>query len=680
MTNSAISTWTGSLGLPRFDVISSEDFETAFEDALAEDRAEIDAIANSIDAPTFDNTVTALELSGETLNRTASLFFNLTGTVSDETLRRLEREIGPQLSRHASETAANAKLFARIDVLWERRDDLAITTEQARVLEKHWKGFVRGGARLQGEAQKRFGAINARLAELGTAFAQNILADERDWMLVLESENQLAGLPPFLRDAMASAASERGHEGKHAVTLSRSIIEPFLTFSADPDLRAEAFAAWQARGENGGNTDNRANIAEVVALRQEKAQILGYETFAAFKLEDQMAKEPDAVMELLEKVWEKAVAKAGLEEAELSALAASEGINTAIRPADWRYYAEKLRAKTYSYDEVELKPYLSLDAIIAAAFDVANRLFGVRFEEREGIATYHDDVRVFECLDADGRHRATFLADYFARTSKRSGAWMSGFQGQHKLDDGQAPIIVNVMNFAKAPGGQPTLLSMDDARTLFHEFGHALHGMLSDVTYPSVAGTSVARDFVELPSQLYEHWLTVPEILSKHARHVETGEPIPQALLDKVLAARSFNAGFGAVEFTASALVDMAFHTGPMGGKDDPVAFEHSVLERIGMPAAIAMRHRTPHFAHVFSGDGYSAGYYSYMWSEVLDADAFTAFEETGNVFDKDTATKLRKHIYSAGGSVDAAETYQAFRGKMPGVEAMIEKRGLVVT
>lgn len=677
MTNSAIFNWAGPLGLPKFDTISSQDFETAFDEALAEDRAEIDAIAEAQDAPTFENTITALELSGDKLNRTASLFFNLTGTVSDEVLRGLEQKIGPALSHHASKTAANTTLFARIDALWARRDEMAITTEQKRVLEKHWKGFVRGGAKLKGAAQTRFAAINARLAELGTAFSQNILADERDWILVLDSEEQLTGLPAFLRNAMASAASERGHEGKHAVTLSRSIIEPFLTFSADAGLRGQAFAAWQARGQNEGPTDNREIVAEIVALRQEKAELLGYENFASFKLENQMAKEPYAVMELLEKVWEKAVAKAEAEEAELSNLAASEGGNTTIRPADWRYWAEKLRAKTYAYDEAELKPYLSLEAIIEAAFHVAERLFGVRFEERKGITAYHKDVRVFECLDADGSHRATFLADYFARTSKRSGAWMSAFQGQHKLGGGQAPIIVNVMNFAKAPEGHPTLLSMDDARTLFHEFGHALHGMLSDVTYPSVAGTSVARDFVELPSQLYEHWLTVPEILTKHARHVETGEPIPQKLLDKVLSAKSFNAGFGAVEFTASALVDMAFHTGSMDGKHDALAYEQSVLERIGMPNAIAMRHRTPHFAHVFSGDGYSAGYYSYMWSEVLDADAFTAFEETGDVFDPKMAAKLRQHIYSAGGTIDPAETYCAFRGRMPGIDAMIEKRGL---
>ncbi|MEM1316992.1 MAG: M3 family metallopeptidase, partial [Pseudomonadota bacterium] len=426
-------------------------------------------------------------------------------------------------------------------------------------------------------------------------------------------------------------------------------------------------------------------VQEIVRLRAEKAALLGYETFAHFKLENQMAKEPGAVIELLETVWEKAVDKAAAEEQVLAERIAATGANHDVKPWDWRYFSEQVRAETYAYDEAELKPYLALDNVIAAAFDVATRLFGITMEERKDLKAYHPDVRVFEVKNADGSHRAVFLGDYFARPSKRSGAWMSGFRSQHKLTlpdgtEGSAPIIVNVMNFAKAPAGQATLLSMDDARTLFHEFGHALHGLLSNVTYPSVSGTSVARDFVELPSQVYEHWFTVPEVLAKHARHVETGEPMPQALLDKVLAALTFNAGFGAVEFTSSALVDMAFHTlsGDDATIDDVLDFEAAQLKRLGMPDAIVMRHATPHFAHVFSGDGYSAGYYSYMWSEVLDADAFAAFEEVKNPFDPALAQRLHDHIYSAGGSIDPEETYKAFRGKMPTVEAMIEKRGLV--
>ena len=676
--NPAVFRWNGPLGLPEFDHIKSGDFAAAFDVAMTEDRSDVDAVADQSSDPSFENTIEKLELSGEKLSKTSAIFWNLMGADSDETLQALERNIAPRLSRHMSETAANKTLFARIDALWQNRADLGLTVEQERVLERHWKGFVRGGAALNGVDQTELAQLNARLAELGASFSQNILADEKDWALLLNDEADLDGLPNSLRQAMAAAAGERGHAGKHAVTLSRSIIEPFLTFSSRRDLREQAFKAWQMRGENGGETDNRDNVREIVSLRQQKAELLGYESFAHFKLQDQMAKEPGAVIDLLDTVWERAVETAKREQEELDTLVAAEGHNHPIAPWDWRYYAEKLRAKKFAFDDAEVKPYFALDAIIAAAFDVANRLFGIIIEERKNLSAYHPDTRIFEVLNADGSHRALFIGDYFARPSKRSGAWMSGFQGQRKLGGNRTPIIVNVMNFAKAPEGQPTLLSGDDARTLFHEFGHALHGILSDVTYPSVSGTSVARDFVELPSQLYEHWLTVPEVLANHARHVETGEPIPQQLLDKVIAATKFNAGFSTVEFTASALVDMEFHRKHVGPVEDVIAMERKTLERIGMPDAIAMRHRTPHFAHVFSGDGYSAGYYSYMWSEVLDADAFAAFEETGEVFNRDMARKLYDHVYSAGGSVDPEDTYMAFRGKMPGVEAMMEKRGLV--
>ncbi len=677
-TNDAIFQWNAALGLPDFKVIQSEDFAAAFDIALVEDRADIDAIADQADTPDFDNTIVALELAGEKLNRVGALFWNLMGADSNDVLRDLERDIAPRLSRHMSQTAANRKLFARIDQLWQKHESLGLNKEQFRVLEKHWQGFTRAGAILDDDGQQKLATINARLAELGAQFAQNILKDEKDWMLPLRDEDELAGLPGFLRDAMRSAASERGLNDAYAVTLARSIIDPFLTFSSRRDLREKAFKAWTARGEGGGETDNKAIVAETVKLRQQKALLLGYDSFAHFKLENMMAKHPDAVNTLLEQVWEKAVEKAGHEQQELEALIAAQGANHGVAPWDWRFYTEQLRTQKFDFDEAELKPYLTLDNVIAAAFDVANRLFGITVRELKGQQAYHPDVRIFEVLNARGDHQAVFLGDYFARPSKRSGAWMSGFQSQHKLGEGQSPIIVNVMNFAKAPKGQATLLSMDDARTLFHEFGHALHGILSNVHYPSVSGTSVARDFVELPSQLYEHWFTQSEVLSKHARHVETGEPIPTKLLDKVLAASKFNAGFNAVEFTASALVDMAFHEAHNEPIEDVIAFEQAQLARLGLPPAITMRHRTPHFAHVFSGDGYSAGYYSYMWSEVLDADAFAAFEETGNIFDADTAKRLHQHIYSAGGSVDAEETWMAFRGKMPTADAMIEKRGLV--
>ncbi len=677
----ALFNWTGPHGLPQFDAVRDEDFGPGFEAALEAHDQEIDAIAGNDQAPTFENTVIALEIAGDELSRISALFWNRAGAHTNNAIQALEREIAPKMSRHYSRIGMNEALFKRIDVLWEKRDSLGLTHEERRVLERHWKGFVRSGAKLAGDRQERLASINEELAGLGATFGQNVLADEKSWKLLLSTHDELAGLPGFLRDAMAGAAREHGEEDKFAVTLSRSIIEPFLTFSDNRDLREQAFKAWAARGENGGETDNREIVRRTLALREEKAGLLGYANFAAYKLDDTMAKTANAVNGLLGQVWEKALQRAGEEEGELADIIAQEGKNHDVLPWDWRHYAEKLRARKFSFSEAELKPYLQLEKIIEACFDVANRLFGIRAVETKGVAAYHPDVRVFEIRNEAGELKAMFLGDYFARPSKRSGAWMSSFQSQHKLPlkngtVGEIPIIYNVCNFAKPAEGKPALLSLDDARTLFHEFGHALHGMLSDVTYPSVSGTGVSRDFVELPSQLYEHWLTVPEILEKYALHYETGAPMPKALLDKVLAAQTFNAGFNTVEFTSSAIVDMAFHT--RGGVADPMAVQAEVLSGLDMPKSIVMRHATPHFQHVFSGDGYSAGYYSYMWSEVLDADAFSAFEETGNAFDGETARRLKENIYSVGGSVDPQEAYLAFRGKMPSPDAMLSKRGLV--
>ncbi|NLR99173.1 M3 family metallopeptidase [Rhizobium sp. P38BS-XIX] len=680
--NPALVEWTGHQGLPRFDAVKDGDFASAFDAALAAHEAEIDAIAGNSEKPTFTNTVTALEIAGDELSRVSALFWNKAGAHTNETIQGLEREIAPKMSRHYSKIGTNAALFSRLDALWEGRDGLGLTLEETRVLERHWKGFVKAGAKLPKAEQERLSAINEKLAGLGAQFGQNVLADEKSWALLLSDEADLAGLPDFLRDAMAAAARERGEEGKYAVTLSRSIIEPFLTSSARRDLREQAFNAWVARGANGGKSDNREIIRETLALRAEKAKLLGYGNFAELKLDNTMAKTPEAVNDLLMTVWKKAAARAAEEEQDIAALIAEEGRNHEVMPWDWRHYAEKIRTRKFDFSETELKPYLQLEKIIAACFDVAGRLFGIKAVEQKGVPAYHPDVRVFEIRDRSDKLVALFLGDYFARSSKRSGAWMSSFQSQHKLplkngDVGELPIIYNVCNFAKPAEGKPALLSLDDARTLFHEFGHALHGMLSNVTYPSVSGTGVSRDFVELPSQLYEHWLTVPAILREYAVHYETGAPIPQALLDKVLAARTFNAGFNTVEFTSSALVDMAFHT--RGAVEDPMAVQGDVLSEIGMPKSIVMRHATPHFQHVFAGDGYSAGYYSYMWSEVLDADAFAAFEETGDAFNADMAAKLKGNIYSVGGSIDPGETYKAFRGKLPSPEAMLKKKGLAV-
>ncbi|RWX75133.1 peptidase M3 [Neorhizobium lilium] len=680
--NPALVKWRGHHGLPQFDQVKDEDFATGFEAALAAHEAEIDAIADHPDEPSFDNTVVAMEVAGDELSRVSALFWNKAGAHTNENIQALEREIAPKMSRHYSKIGMNAALFSRIDRLWETRKDLDLTLEQERVLERHWKGFVRAGAKLPKEQQERLAKINETLAGLGANFGQNVLGDEKAWSLKLTDEADLDGLPPFLLDAMQSAARERGEDGGYMVTLSRSIIEPFLTFSTRRELREQAFRAWIARGANGGERNNLEIVRETLALRAEKAKLLGYENFAAFKLDNTMAKTPETVNELLRSVWDKARRKALEEEASLAGLIAEEGGNHPVMPWDWRHYAEKLRERMFDFSESELKPYLQLEKIIEACFDVANRLFGVTAVEVKNVPAYHPDVRVFEIRDEQGDLKALFLGDYFARSSKRSGAWMSSFQAQHKLPlksglQGELPIIYNVCNFAKPAEGKPALLSLDDARTLFHEFGHGLHGMLSDVTYPSVSGTSVARDFVELPSQLYEHWLTVPEILTKYAVHYQTGEPMPKALLDKVLAARTFNAGFATVEFTSSALVDMAFHTREPA--DSPMDVQEAVLQELGMPQSIVMRHATPHFQHVFSGDGYSAGYYSYMWSEVLDADAFAAFEESGNAFDPVMARKLKNNIYSVGGSIDPEDTYKAFRGKLPDPGAMLKKKGLAM-
>lgn len=673
---SPLTHWTGPHGLPDFTAIKDEDFEPVIRAAFDTHLAEIGAIAADPAEPDFANTIEALERAGKDLSRVSAIFFNRAGSHTNDTIRATERTVSPLYARHRTAIAMNETLFGRVDALWQKREELGLTTEQYRVLERHWKGFVRSGAALTGDDRKRYAEITERLATLGTQFGQNVLKDEADWMLLLEDEADLAGLPGWLVDALASVAEERGHPGKYAVSLSRSIADPFLTWSARRDLREKVYTAWLARGENGGETDNSQVIAETLKLRREQAALLGYPTYAAYKLDDTMAKTPDNVSALLETVWEKGVARANEEAQDIAGLIAEEGRNHAPAKWDWRHYAEKIRQQRFDFSDEDVKPYMQLEKMIEAAFAVATRLFGVTFEEIEGVPLYHPDARLWQVKNPDGSHRALFIGDYFARPSKRSGAWMSGLQSQSKLT-GETPIILNTMNFAKPPKGKPAFLSFDDARTLFHEFGHALHGMLSDVTYPSVSGTSVSRDFVELPSQLYEHWLTVPEVLNSYALHYETGETMPKALLDKVLAAQTFNAGFETVEYTASALVDMAYHASD-NAPEKPLEFEAKVLSDIRIPEAIAMRHRSPHFQHIFAGDGYSAGYYSYMWSEVMDADAFSAFEETGDPFNAEIAQKLKTHIYSSGGTVDPEDAYKAFRGRLPTPDAMLKKRGLV--
>ena len=664
MTNPLLQPWDGPFGLPEFSAIQAEHFRPAFDAALDAHTAEVEAIATNADPATFQNTVEALERTGQMLSRVGAVFWNRASGDTTPQIQEIEREMAPRLSQHFNAINTDPRIFARLDAL---KGTDGLTPEQARVLDLMHRMYVNAGAELDADGKARMGQIMTRLSELGTAFGQNVLKDEADWSMTLGADD-LDGLPAFLVDAAKAEADRRGEEG-WVITLSRSSVEPFLTFSARRDLREKAFRAWADRGE----ATNWPLVQETVHLRQERARLLGHDTFAAYKLADQMAKTPDAVRDLLMAVWGPARAQAGKEAAALQALAADEGQNLDLAPWDWRYYAEKLRKREHDLDEAEIKPYLKLDNVIAAAFDVAGRLFGLSFE-RVDVPLPHPDAMARD-VTRDGQHIGLFVGDYFARPSKRSGAWMSGLRFQQGLWSPGRPVVTNTCNFAK---GDPTLLSWDDARTLFHEFGHGLHGLLSDVTYPFVSGTSVARDFVELPSQLYEHWLAVPEILETHARHVDTGQPMPRALVDRIIGAENFNQGFKTVEFTASALVDLEMHTLADTDGFDAKAFEAKVLADIGMPQAIIMRHRTPHFQHVWTGDGYSAGYYSYMWSEVMDADAFKAFQETGDVFDAATAQRLHDKVYSAGGRELPEDAYTGFRGRLPGVEALLEGRGLL--
>jgi peptidyl-dipeptidase Dcp len=672
MTNPLLQPFDGPFGLPPFAAVQDAHFAPAFDAALAEARARVAAIAADPAPPTFANVIEALELSEGLLERVGGVFWNLAGADTNEAREALERDLAPKLAAYGSEVTMNTGLWARISALWEAREGLDLTDEQMRVLTLYRRRFLRAGAALEGADRERMTAVMERLSVLTTQFSQNVLADERDWSLDLAPAD-LEGLPEFVVASARAAAGERGREG-HVLTLSRSLIVPFLQFSPRRDLREAAYRAWVARGEKGGATDNRAIAREILELRDARARMLGYASFAAYKLEPEMARTPQAVRDLLMQVWVPARAKAEADGAVLAAMLGADGINGELEPWDWRYYAEKRRRAEFDLDEAEIKPFFGLEAMIAAAFDCAARLFGLTFRPLE-VPLYHPDARAWEVLKG-GRHIAVFIGDYFARASKHSGAWMSDFRGQRRLGGDVRPIVVNVCNFARPAAGEAALLSYDDARTLFHEFGHALHGMLSEVTYPSVAGTSVARDFVELPSQLYEHWLEVPQVLETHARHAASGAAMPAALLDRLLKARDFDQGFATVEYLASALVDLAFHEGAPPA--DPMARQTEVLAALNMPRAIRMRHATPHFGHVFAGDGYSAGYYSYMWSEVMDADAFDAFTEAGDPFDAGVAGRLERHIYAAGGAVEADELYRRFRGRMPGVEPLLRGRGLL--
>jgi peptidyl-dipeptidase Dcp len=671
--NPFFEAWATPFGLPPFDRIRPEHFPPAFDRGIAEQTAEIGAIAQSPAPPDFANTVEALERSGELLQRVSRVFYNLDASNTEAALEQIARDYAPRLAEHQMRVMLDPGLFARIDELCRHREELRLAPDQRRLLERWRLRFVRSGAQLDPGQKARMAAISQRLASLHTAFGQNVLHDEREWRLELKEED-LDGLPDFVRGAAAQAAAERGLDGRYAVTLARSLAEPFLTFADRRDLRHTLWRAWTQRGAHPGAHDNAPLIREIIALRAEQARLLGYENFARYRLDDSMAGTPEAVERLLRRVWEPAKARATAECRALTAVAAREGMNEPIEPWDWRYYAEKVRRAEHDFDEADLKPYFVLENMVAAAFDTAKRLFGLKFVERGDLPVYHPDVRVYEVRDRQGRHVGIFLHDNFARPNKHSGAWSSRYRDQHELDGPVAPIVVNNNNFAR---GEPTLLSLDDLRTLFHEFGHGLHALLSRVRYPSQSGTAVRRDFVEFPSQIMEHWAVAPQTLRHHARHYRTGEPIPETLLQRALAARNFNQGFATVEYAASALFDLELHCDPAPDTLDIAAFEAAFLDRFAVPKEIGLRHRPAHFGHLFAGGGYAAGYYAYLWAEVLDADGFAAFTEAGDIFDPALADRLAR-IFSAGDTRDPMDLYRAFRGRDPEIEPLLAQRGLL--
>ncbi len=678
--NPLLAPWKGPYGgVPPFDLAKVEQFQPALEAAMAEQLAEIDAIAANPAPADFANTIAALERAGRTLDRVSTVYGVFSSTMNTPDFQVVEREMAPKLAAFADRITQNARLFARVATVYEARERSGLSAEQQRLVWLIYNNFVRAGAKLDGAAKERMSAINQRLATLYTQFSQNVLADETDYVLYLDHREDLAGLPDSVIAGAAAAAKARGQEGKWAILNTRSSMEPFLSYSDRRDLRERVWKTYYSRGDNGDAKDNNAIITEILKLRVERARLLGYATHAHWRLEVAMAKTPERAMALLEAVWKPAVARVHEEVADMQALADREGAKLTIEPWDYRYYAEKVRKAKYDLDANAVKPYLQLEKLREAMFWVAGELFGFRFTPVTGVAVVHPDVRVWEVTDAaSGRHVGLWFFDPYARPGKRSGAWMNAYRTQERFDGEVTTIVSNNSNFVKGAPGEPVLISWDDATTLFHEFGHALHGLSSNVTYPTLAGTAVARDYVEFPSQLLEHWLPTPEVLNRFALHYQTGKPIPAELVERIERASTFNQGFQTVEYLASALVDMKLH---LAGDVtiDPDKFERETLGALGMPREIVMRHRTPQFTHVFSGDGYSAGYYSYLWADTLTADAWQAFVEGAGPWDKAVAKRLRDHVFSVGNTVDPAEGYRAFRGRDAGIGPLMKDRGFPV-
>ncbi len=663
-------------GAPEFSKYQSTDYEAAFMEGLAEQRAEIDAIVANPDAPTFDNTIAALERSGKKLAKVSGVFYNLNETDPDDVMRETEKKLSPILTEHSAYMTMNEALFSRVKALYDTKASLGLTREQEMVLDKYYRMFVKGGALLDAEKKAQLMEIDKQLSLASIEFGENALAETNAFELVITDEKDLAGLPQSSINAAREAAQAAGKEG-WLFTLHKPSWIPFLQYADNRELRKQMYLGYINRGDNNNENDNKAVIARILKLRQQKAQLFGYETFAQYQLEDKMAKTPEAAYNLLMTIWNAALPKAKAEAAELQKMMDAEGKGEKLEAWDWWYYTEKLREQKYALSESELRPYFSLEGVRKGAFMVSEKLFGMKFQPIEGLDVYHPEVETFEVLDADGSHLALFYTDYFPRATKRAGAWMNNIVDASNIDgENQRPMIVNVGNFTRPTGDTPSLLTIDETRTLFHELGHALHGFLTQTKYPSVSGTSVARDFVELPSQIMEHWAIEPEVMKMYALHYETGEPITDELIAKMQATSSFNSGFETVELVGAALLDMEYHMLTDYTDFEANAFEKSVADKIGLIPQIAFRYRGPYFNHVFSG-GYAVGYYSYLWAEVLDADGFEAFKEKG-IFDEATGRSFRTNILEMGGSEEPMTLYKRFRGAEPNPEALLRNRGLI--
>lgn len=662
---------------PPFDRIRNEHYMPAFKEGMLQHTREIDVIVSNSETPTFENTIVAMDLSGDLLVRVSDVFYNLTSAHTSDELQQIAREVSPLRTAHFDNITLNPDLFQRVKAVWEMRSELALSQEESMLLEKTYKRFARGGANLPPEQQEELREINKELSMLSLQFGDNLLAETNAFKLFIEDPEDLAGLPQFFRDATAEAAIAEGQEGKWLVTLQYPSRVPFLQYSEKRELREKVLMAYANRGNNDNEHDNKAIASKMASLRVKRANLLGYDTHADFILEENMAKNPETVFNFLDKVWTAALPVAKKEVAELQAMIDAEGGNFKLEPWDWWYYAEKIRKQKYDLDEEELKPYFALENVRQGMFDVATKLWGIYFEERDDMTTYHPEVRTYEVKEADGSHIGIFYMDMFPRASKGGGAWMNSYRDQYRLGDSLVtPVITNVCNFTRPTGDTPSLLTFEEVSTMFHEFGHALHGLLSDCTYRRLSGTSVSRDFVELPSQIMENWAADPEVMKLYARHYQTNEVIPQELIDKIIASEHFNQGFITVEYMSACFLDMDWHTLTDATLQDALAFEESSLEKAGLIPEIIVRYRSPYFAHIFSG-GYSSGYYSYLWAEVLDADAFQAFKETG-VFDQATAKAFREYILSKGGTEDPMKLYVKFRGKEPDVKAMLKRKGLI--